>query len=493
METAKKKILVVDNNPVILKLMAEILRREGHDIWCADDVFGCLDILVEVTPDIIFIDLVMPRIGGEDLCRIIRNMDHLRHCYLVIVSGIAVEEQLDYRQLGVDAVIAKGPFGEMRRHILQAVADTATPRKTSIVPELKGAEHLHGRQVTRELLHNNHHLRIILESISQGIIELIDDRVAYVNPRAALFLGSVRERLLGRRVAEALPQPLLEAMTATAHAVAPETSLPPAPLQLGGFQVVIEHFTVDDNKPSNIIMITDITERRQMEAVIEAANLTKNLGYVFSGIRHEIGNPVNSIKMALSVLQRNLPEYDRETIALFLDRSLQEVSRLEYLLKALKNYSLFERPVMQELSVTEFIGNFVGLIRDDFAGKKIKIHTILPGDPLTVLADSRALHHVMLNLITNAADALDEAPKPQIVISAEQADGQINIKVDDNGRGIAETDTQNLFKPFFTSKTTGTGLGLVIVRKMLLAMNGRIGIESYPSIGTTATVSFPGA
>lgn len=492
METAKKKILVVDNNPVILKLMAEILRREGHDIWCASDVFGCLDTLVEVTPDIIFIDLVMPRIGGEDLCRIIRNMDHLHHCYLVIVSGIAVEEQLDYRQLGVDAVIAKGPFGEMRHHILQTIADTATPRRTSVIPELKGAEHLHGRQVTRELLHNNHHLRIILESMSQGIIELVDDRVAYVNPRAALFLGSFREKLLGRRVAEALPQPLLEALAATAPDRTLETSTPPAPFQLGSFQVVIEHFTVRGNRPSNIIMITDITERRQMEAVIEAANLTKNLGYVFSGIRHEIGNPVNSIKMALSVLQRNLPEYDRETIALFLDRSLQEVSRLEYLLKALKNYSLFERPVMQELSATEFIGNFVTLIRDDFAGKKITIHTILPGDPLMVLADSRALHHVMLNLITNAADALDEAPKPQIVISAEKEDGQVNIKVDDNGRGIAEADQQNLFKPFFTSKSTGTGLGLVIVRKMLLAMNGRIGIESYPGMGTTATVSFPG-
>lgn len=62
-----------------------------------------------------------------------------------------------------------------------------------------------------------------------------------------------------------------------------------------------------------------------MEAVIEAANLTKNLGYVFSGIRHEIGNPVNSIKMALSVLRKNLDDYDRDTVALFLDRSLQEV------------------------------------------------------------------------------------------------------------------------------------------------------------------------
>lgn len=489
MENTKKKILVVDNNPVILKLMAEILVREGHEAKCVSDVFGCLDTLVEMTPDIIFIDLIMPRIGGDDLCRIIRNMDHLRHCYLVIVSGIAMERQLDCRQLGVDALIAKGPFKEMRAHILQAIRDAETPRNTAAAPQLKGAEHLHSRQVTRELLDHNHHLKVILESMSQGIIELIDDRISYVNPRAGVFLGIAREKLLGRRIADTLPQPLLEAMAASPPATPPS----PASLQLGSYQVVLEQFSTTNTSPSKIIMLSDITERRQMEAVIEAANLTKNLGYVFSGIRHEIGNPVNSIKMALSVLQRNLAEYDRETIALFLDRSLQEVSRLEYLLKALKNYSLFERPVMQELSVTEFINNFIALIRSDFENQRIKINTILPQDPLTILADSRALHHVMLNLTTNAADALNGMAKAQIIVSVEKAGGMINIKVDDNGKGISAADQENLFKPFFTAKTTGTGLGLVIVKKMLLAMNGRIGIESYQGIGTTVTISLPGA
>ena len=491
MQATRKKILVVDNNPVILRLMTEILQREGHHTWCASDVFGCLDTLVEVTPDIIFIDLVMPRIGGDDLCRIIRHMDHLHHCYLVIVSGIAAEQQLDYRQLGVDAVIAKGPFSEMRRHVLKVVEEAEAPRQKSIIPELKGVETLHRRQVTHELLKNNLHLKIILETMSQGIIEVVEDRLAYVNPRAALFLGEAKERLLGRRVAEVLPQPLLEVLASIAE-TAPETAAPSAACQLNGFQVITEQFTVGLG-PSRIVMLTDITERRQMEAVIEAANLTKNLGYVFSGIRHEIGNPVNSIKMALSVLQRNLAEYDRETVALFLDRSLQEVGRLEYLLKALKNYSLFERPLMQELSLNEFIGNFIGLIWADFATKAVKIHTILPDDPLRVLADGRALHHVMLNLITNAADALEDCANPQITLSAGRAGGQIHLKVDDNGRGITEKEQDNLFKPFFTTKASGTGLGLVIVRKMLLAMNGRIGIESYSGMGTTVTITFPEA
>lgn len=485
----KKKILVVDSHPVFLRLMADFLNELGHATICANDVFGCLDALVETTPDVIFIDLIMPRVGGDDLCRIIRNMDNLRHCYLVIVSGVALEQPLDCQEIGADALIAKGPFDEMRLHILQILRASEKPRHHSLTaPAFQGGENLHSRHVSRELLKNNQHLRIILESMSQGIIELLGNRIAYINPKASSFLDQPREKLLGRHVAETFPQPLLDAITAAA-------SQPPAeatPMQLNGMQLTVEQFAITNSPPNVILMLSDITERKQMEAVIEAANLTKNLGYVFSGIRHEIGNPLNSIKMALSVLQRNLAEYDKDTIALFLDRSLQEVTRLEYLLKALKNYSLFEKPVMQKLPVASFITNFIALIRNDFENNLIKIHHILPDEDLLILADSRALHHIMLNLITNAADALNGGHKPQIIVSARQAGNRVEIKVDDNGKGISEADQQNLFKPFFTKKATGTGLGLVIVKKMLLAMNGKIGIESYQGMGTTVTLTLPG-
>jgi signal transduction histidine kinase len=243
------------------------------------------------------------------------------------------------------------------------------------------------------------------------------------------------------------------------------------------------------DEENRIVLLSDITERKKMEAVIEAANLTKNLGYVFSGIRHEIGNPLNSIKMALTILQRNLPEYDVATIAEFIDRSLQEVARLEYLLKALKNYSLFERPDMQPISASSFIAGFVALIRNDFENQHIRIQTIIEDDSLMILADSRALHHILLNLVTNAVDALAECEHPRIIISAASNGRRVDIKIDDNGKGISEQNLQHLFQPFFTSKPTGTGLGLVIVKKMLSAMHGLIALESYPGIGTTVTIS----
>jgi signal transduction histidine kinase len=238
-------------------------------------------------------------------------------------------------------------------------------------------------------------------------------------------------------------------------------------------------------------MFSDVTENKKMEAVIEAANLTENLGYVFSGIRHEIGNPLNSIKMALSVLQRNIEEYDLDTTAQFLDRSLHEISRIEYLLTSLKNYSLFEKPLIQPINLPEFLRNFVTLVRNDFERKTIQIRLIISADDLVISADSRALHHVLLNIFTNAADALEKIEQPQITVSCARAGAVVEIKIDDNGKGISEEEYQHLFKPFFTSKTYGTGLGLVIVKKMLTVMQGQIHLESYKGLGTTVTIRLP--
>jgi two-component system, cell cycle sensor histidine kinase and response regulator CckA len=491
-----KKILVVDNNPVILKLMSELLRRHGHDVACANDALECLDIVVEWYPDVIFLDLIMPRIGGEDLCRILRRNPHIQESYIGIVSAIAIEEEVDYRQMGADCCIAKGPFDEMSRHILQAISDSEKPREANAEADVsvRGAEGLHSRQITRELLLQNKHHRAVLESISQGIVEIELDRIIFANRQAIEMLGVKIEQLLGKRYSDSFPPLLVEAVNSfpldSEGRVLPASS---SPLDINGRQLIAERFSLKHYDDNQLLIISDITERKQMEAVIEATNLTKNLGYVFSGIRHEIGNPVNSIKVALSVLQRNLKEYDKSTIAEFVDRSLQEITRIEYLLKALKNYSLFEKPDIKKLPIADFMTQFIPLVKNDFEGKGIKIEMLISDENLMILADSRALHHVMLNLMTNAADALEGHERPQIFISIIQNGSWVEIKVNDNGKGMSKADHKNLFKPFSTVKASGTGLGLVIVKKMLTAMKGDIGIESYQGIGTTVTISLPEA
>jgi len=235
----------------------------------------------------------------------------------------------------------------------------------------------------------------------------------------------------------------------------------------------------------------DVTEKKRLESLAEAGNLMDNIGYIFSGIRHEIGNPINSIKMTLTVLNASLETFDRGTVKEFLERSLNEVSRVEYLLKALRNFSMFETPEVQSLRIDTFFKKFLSLVADDFKSKGINIKTLSAAWAMKGLVDPRALQQVMLNLMTNAADALNGRENPQITIDFNRTGGWIYIIVKDNGCGMSSEQKKNLFRPFFTSKTGGTGLGLVIAKKMLSAMNCTIDIDSQRDMGTAVTISMP--
>lgn len=482
-----KNILVVDNNPLMLKLMETFLSRFDHTVTCVPDGFSCLDLLSTQKPDIIFLDLVMPQLGGDDLCRIIRSMESLKDCYVVIVSAAVVEGEFDVKAIGADGCIAKGPFKEMEKHILEAIEDSCRGTGQSEW-EIRGKKSVHSRQITKELLQQNKHLKAILETMSQGVMELDNDRIAYLNPKAAEILGVPREQLLGMTIHRSLPRSLLDKIESLADL---SPTFDTEPVKIADRQVQVELVETASDGGSQLVILSDVTERRKLEAVIEATNLTENIGYIFSGIRHEIGNPVNSIKMALSVLKRNLMEYDRATILEFTERSLEEVTRIEYLLKSLKNYSLFERPVLQVESVNRFMENFFSLVEKDFASRKIKLRNLLPESDVKMLTDLRALHHIMLNLMTNAADAVETIKEPQLIVEVRDVLDRVEIRVSDNGVGIPREEQDHLFKPFYTSKPGGTGLGLVIVRKMLTAIDGRIQVESYRGIGTTVTVSLP--
>lgn len=239
------------------------------------------------------------------------------------------------------------------------------------------------------------------------------------------------------------------------------------------------------------MLIRDITEKARLESMAEEVNITENIKYIFSSIRHELGNPINSIKMTLSVLKKNLGTYSGDTIRGYVDRSLTEISRVEYLLKSLKSFSMFENPIVQNVHLPDFLDRFLYLVTEDSEQFGIEIKTELSPEAEWGGADPRALQQVMLNLVTNAFDAVKEIDNPKIVISTLKRDDMIYIEVEDNGCGISADHQENLFKPFYTTKSNGTGLGLVITRRVLNSMNGQIKIKSEEDVGTTVTISIP--
>jgi len=99
--------MVVDNDAMMLEFMSDLLNNKGHQVKTAIDGLAALEALKTYTPDIMFIDLVMPNISGEKLCRAIRRNPEFKGIYIIILSAIAADLEMDFTEIGADACIAK--------------------------------------------------------------------------------------------------------------------------------------------------------------------------------------------------------------------------------------------------------------------------------------------------------------------------------------------------------------------------------------------------
>lgn len=244
---------------------------------------------------------------------------------------------------------------------------------------------------------------------------------------------------------------------------------------------------------SYLIVFRDVTERKRLQAIAEAANNMNNIGFIFSGVRHELGNPVNSIKVATSVLRQDFDTLDDTSKKEYLERITSDVQRLESLLKVLHSFSMFENLSLGPVEMCSFIRDLMPTIEPDFARAGIEFKYLFPGNGCRVQADRRALYQIVVNLLTNAFNALSGRERPAIAIRLECREAGNRLTVEDNGAGMTAEVKGNVFKPFYTTRPGGTGLGMVICQKLVLAMNGYIDIDSSPGQGTKVTITLPGA
>lgn len=289
-----------------------------------------------------------------------------------------------------------------------------------------------------------------LERIEVGVllVQRHQRRVLYKNPAAcrALDLDSDDDY--------AGVEPLLELAS---------PADPPKRLALQVGRRMIGYTAYRTTPSITLIFLSDITEKMRLESIAEAVNVMDSIGYVFAGIRHELGNPLNSIKMAVSVLRKNLDSFSPATTADYFERIMGEIGRVEFLLSSLRNYSLFEKPAIRDVPISSFLDSFRKLVEADLGMRGIRLE-VCAGRDGVARADPRALQQVLLNVVTNASNALERRPDPKVVISVAGRRGRVEIVVEDNGTGIPERDLAQVFQPFFTTKAAGTGLGLAIVR-----------------------------
>jgi len=194
-----KKILVVDNDRLMAEFMMDLFQEQGHQVIAAHDGLSALDTLKSYVPDVAFIDLVMPNIRGDRLCRILRGMPLLKNLFIVIISATTLEELTHYAELGANAAIAKGPFAEMSKQLL-IILDQSDEGITDHSEEtFTSRKDIYQRKITKELLYAERHLETILNNISEGVFELNrDGKIIFCNNKGFSLSGFSEAALLGQ-------------------------------------------------------------------------------------------------------------------------------------------------------------------------------------------------------------------------------------------------------------------------------------------------------
>lgn len=164
------KILIVENNPTITKLLVHFFERANCSVVTAEDGLAALVALDNYHPDIIVTDIIMPKIGGDQLCRIIRKDRELKDVFLAVHSSIASEDKRKVLELDADVVIAKGTDGTYQDHVRRILHMYQNGIRRS--REIVGCKGFSGEEITSELLSARRHSQIIFDNIADAVLEL---------------------------------------------------------------------------------------------------------------------------------------------------------------------------------------------------------------------------------------------------------------------------------------------------------------------------------
>src|SRR5438094_1294865 len=234
--------------------------------------------------------------------------------------------------------------------------------------------------------------------------------------------------------------------------------------------------------------------RDKQEQLVQAGKLA-TLGELTTGVAHELNNPLNNIGLfmgnALDLI--GLGVTDKEHIARELQNAMRQVRKATEIISHLRTFGRVA-PVSRELvSMNQVIGRALSLMQEQLRLREIEVELDVSARHAVVMGNPIQLEQVLINLLTNARDALVESPRKVIHIACEMRDGVVDLAFSDTGPGIPEGLERRIFDPFFTTKEVGrgTGLGLSITYGIIKEHGGTIAVANRPGEGAAFLIRLP--
>jgi two-component system, sporulation sensor kinase E len=351
------------------------------------------------------------------------------------------------------------------------------------------------QQIVTRLIREKGFLEKVFEALHEGVI-ILDSKgeIGFLNHAACQFFGLDPENAIGEFISDQIRGLDWQGLAKPARTISRDLEIfYPENRYLNFYLAPIDDDDETDGSLGYVMLVRDLTTTRaEAEKNLESERLNA-LTLLAAGVAHEIGNPLNSLDIHLQLLGRKLrklPPGDRAPLEEHLTTAREEIRRLDGILKNFLHAVRPTTPYRERQDLHELLHETLRLLEPELETRKIAVELDLADSLPPVAIDHGQFQQVFYNLIRNGYQAIT-GDEGRITIRTRVNDYEYVISIEDNGTGISPEHMGALFEPYRTTKSSGSGLGLLIVRRIIREHGGEIAIESEVNQGTRVLIHLP--
>jgi len=355
-------------------------------------------------------------------------------------------------------------------------------------------------------------LETVFNAIQEGIIVTDSKgRITYLNDAACELFGLEAGDAIGKRLDERMRGLDWESLTQSGGPVSRDMEIFYPANRFINFYIVplmIEHrdsaaadalpgtprsaIAATGEQVGHAMILRDITEsRRSAQQTIESERLNA-LTLLAAGVAHEIGNPLNSLHIHLQLMERKVRKLKaeaRQELQESIDVARAEIGRLDSIVTQFLRAIRPSKPQLNPENVNAIVDEAVRFFAPEIHDRDVVVEQELRSDLPLLQLDRDQIKQAFYNVIKNSLEAMKR--RGILRIRTDMDDAHVLISFIDTGGGISPGNLSRVFEPYFTTKSSGTGLGLLIVRRIVREHGGELSIESSQEKGLTLTIRLP--
>lgn len=338
-------------------------------------------------------------------------------------------------------------------------------------------------------------LETMMGGLSDAVMVVSNERrVLSLNPPACQLLGESRPEAQGKQLDEIVPSShpvvaLVEEALSRSEAVGPRS----VPLNVEG-RMVLHSLSAQMLRESNgvsgvLVNVRNLEKLARLGSHLSYTQKLAALGRLTSGVAHEIKNPLNAMVIHVALLRQKLSDVAPDARG-YLDVLDEQIRRLDRVIQGFLKFTRPEELQLDSVPMDEVLGEVTRLVSGEVEENGIRLLVEMPEDLPPIHGDRELLQQAFLNLLLNAKEAMPDGGTLKVT-TRQSSDEHVEIEIEDNGCGISNEELPKVFDLYYTTKESGSGIGLSLVYRIIQLHDGEVDVDSTPGEGTRFTIKLP--